>query len=219
MPWSAWGEVVASAEQVERAGDTDRALDRLGLPAGLAGVHAALAGGRERDLAAALVSGGWRAAGVDQRRSLPVGCHRGHRAAGGGGRRGGGPRRGRARWSCTRPTDGCSSCGRWPTPPSRAPGSAPPPSRPRRSPPARSVRPSTWPRRLPRLPRPFAAPPPRRRRRHRCRCKARPRPARAAHPAVHQPGAGALSLAKVSLPGRLGVQDGGRHRRRGHRHG
>ena len=32
VPWSAWGEVVASAEQVERAGDTDRALDRLGLP-------------------------------------------------------------------------------------------------------------------------------------------------------------------------------------------
>jgi Zn-dependent protease with chaperone function len=70
VPWSAWGEVVARAEQAERAGDTDRALARLGLPAGIAGVHAALTGGRDRDLAAALVSGGWRAAGTDQRRSL-----------------------------------------------------------------------------------------------------------------------------------------------------
>jgi Zn-dependent protease with chaperone function len=68
VPWSEWGEVVAAAEQAERAGDTDRALARIGLPAGLDGVHAALAGGRDRDLAAALVAAGWRAApGADPR--------------------------------------------------------------------------------------------------------------------------------------------------------
>jgi Zn-dependent protease with chaperone function len=70
VPWSAWGEVVARAEQVERAGDTDRALARLGLPPGLEGVHTALASGRDCDLAAALVSGGWRSTGTDPRRSL-----------------------------------------------------------------------------------------------------------------------------------------------------
>lgn len=67
VPWSAWGEVVARGEQAARAAVVDQVLVRLGLPQGVEGVQEALAAGRDRELAAGLVSAGWRVGGPDER--------------------------------------------------------------------------------------------------------------------------------------------------------
>jgi Zn-dependent protease with chaperone function len=70
VSWDAWGDIVAADEQRTRADAVDRALTRMGMPAGVAGISQAMSSGLDRDLAAALVSGGWRANGPDQRRTM-----------------------------------------------------------------------------------------------------------------------------------------------------
>lgn len=65
--WDAWGEVVVAPEQRSRAQTVDEALALVGLPAGLPGLRAALTSGRDRDVAAALISVGWRTGGPDER--------------------------------------------------------------------------------------------------------------------------------------------------------
>ena len=70
LPWTAWADVVTAPRQRELADAVDGALAGLGLPAGLAGMRAALQTGRERDLAAALVSAGWRSGTTGEREKL-----------------------------------------------------------------------------------------------------------------------------------------------------
>ncbi|HXH58769.1 M48 family metallopeptidase [Iamia sp.] len=69
VPWVAHAELVARVQQEARATEADAALARIGLAPGLPGVHAALTSGRDRELAASLVSGGWRT-GADSERSV-----------------------------------------------------------------------------------------------------------------------------------------------------
>ncbi|MDP1792903.1 MAG: M48 family metallopeptidase [Acidimicrobiales bacterium] len=70
VEWSEWGDIVVADEQRDRAGDVDVALHELGLSEGLDGLEAALAGGQERELAAALVRTGWRSGGASERDAL-----------------------------------------------------------------------------------------------------------------------------------------------------
>ncbi|MBW3650573.1 MAG: M48 family metallopeptidase [Actinobacteria bacterium] len=65
--WDEWGDLVVAPEQEARASTVDAVLTRLGLAPGLQGLEAALRGGRDRELAAALISAGWRAGGPDER--------------------------------------------------------------------------------------------------------------------------------------------------------
>ncbi|MBW3614215.1 MAG: M48 family metallopeptidase [Actinobacteria bacterium] len=65
--WDEWGEVVVAPEQEARASSVEAALAGLGLPGGLDGLEAALRGGRDRELAAALIASGWRAGGPGER--------------------------------------------------------------------------------------------------------------------------------------------------------
>ena len=157
VPWSAWGEVVASAEQVERAGDTDRALDRLGCrPDSPACTPPSPVGGSATSPPPSSRAAGGRPAPTNGARSLrPPSWPPRRRRRWPAGR--GGPRRGRARGAAhARRTADRAAAARRRRHRGRLDRRASS-RRPRRSPPARSVRPSTWPRRLPRLPR-LAAP-------------------------------------------------------------
>lgn len=73
VPWVAHADLVARVQQEGRAVEADAALARIGLAPGLPGVHAALTSGRDRELAASLVSGGWRT-GAESERSVLLGA-------------------------------------------------------------------------------------------------------------------------------------------------
>lgn len=68
--WDQWGEVVVAPEQRARAASVDAALAGLGLPRGLDGLETALQNHRDREVAAALISAGWRGGGPDEREAV-----------------------------------------------------------------------------------------------------------------------------------------------------
>lgn len=68
--WDEWADLVMVPEMQARADAVDRALAQIQLPPGLTGVRAAFAQERERDLAATLVSQGWRVEAPDARQVI-----------------------------------------------------------------------------------------------------------------------------------------------------
>jgi Zn-dependent protease with chaperone function len=74
VEWSSFGDHTAVAIHRTRAAEVDRALARLGLPPGIAGLREALDRGREAALAGELVAEGWRTPAGQEREGLVIGA-------------------------------------------------------------------------------------------------------------------------------------------------